>query len=180
MFMFFRKILLLLLLLFPCSFFAHDKDMTGWVGYEQQFGALRQEFITYGGASAGMSIYGLSVGAGIYGNYGFKSSIGTTIPYDVSIIYGGLVVGYKSPELEFVRFRLNVLLGYGTVDMVSQKTGHFMVAPTFYVDFIIAGELNVSLGVSYRYFHGSDTSLNLNTPENSFAAMVGFSWIGDD
>lgn len=178
------KIIVFILLAMPSlgfSFFGHDDDLTGWIGYDQQFGVLNDKFITYGGASAGISIIGLSLGAAVYGNYGHNVSTSAGLPpMGASMIYGGVILGYKSPDIEFLRFRLNTLLGYGTVELGAAKTGHFVVSPTLYMDFEVVNKMNISLGVTYRYFHGAAEAIGLNKPENSFAGTIAFSWIMDE
>ncbi|MDK2818037.1 MAG: hypothetical protein KFW21_01135 [Spirochaetota bacterium] len=176
----YKKIILFIFVMIPSlgfSFFGHDDDLTGWVGYDQQFGILNDKFITYGGASAGVSIFGISLGAAVYGNYGHNVYVSSLPPMSATMIYGGVIIGYKSPEIEFVRFRLNTLLGYGTVELGAHKTGHFVVSPTFYVDFEVFDQVNFSVGVTYRYFHEVDNTIGLNKAENSFAGSISFSWI---
>ncbi|MGL5956159.1 MAG: hypothetical protein ACRC0X_06085 [Brevinema sp.] len=155
----------------------HDTEWTAWVGYEQQFGALQNKFITYGGGSVGASIYGLSLGAGVYGNFGYNASFEGRDPFDATMIYGGFIVGYKSPTFNIFRIRLNTVLGYGTIQISTEKRGHFVIAPSLFFDIAVFSNLNLSIGLTYRYFHGSDTIININKPENSFAATVGFAWI---
>lgn len=180
-----KNILILALMMIPnISFsfsghFKYDDDLTGWVSYEQQMGVLNDRFITYGGASMGISIYGISIGASVYGNYGHNIYVSSLPPMSATMIYGGVVLGYKSPEIKFVRFRLNTLLGYGTIELGSNKTGDFVVSPTLYIDFEVVDNMNLSFGVTYRYFHNANNTININKVENSFAGSIAFSWIDD-
>lgn len=178
-----KKIFLVIIFLLPIVSFAdfdHDDELTYWAGYEQQFGALQKEFITYGGGTAGLSIYGISVGASVFGNYAYNAtSPATGEPYRLVVIYGGVVLGYKSPEFSIVRFRFNTTLGYGTIENDITKTGHFVVSPTLYTDIKLVGDLILSIGVTYRYFHDYTGILDINNAENSFAGTIALSWIGD-
>ncbi len=178
----YKKIILLIYIMIPSlgfSFIKHNNYLSGWVGYEQQFGLVNNEFITYGGASAGISFFGVSFGAGVYGNYGHKVYVSSLSSMSATIIYGGAIIGYKSPRVRFARFRLNTLFGYGTIEVGPNKTGHLVISPTFYVDFVVLDNMNLSVGVTYRYFQKVAYNIGLNTVENSFAGSIAFSWISD-
>ncbi|MGL4677708.1 MAG: hypothetical protein ACRCWI_08630 [Brevinema sp.] len=159
------------------SLLGHDTEWTAWAGYEQQFGVLQNKFITYGGGSAGASIYGLSLGAGVYGNFGYNTSFEGKPPFDATMIYGGVILGYKSPTFAIFRIRLNTILGYGTIQVGTQKTGHFALSPTLFFDIAIFSNLHLSVGITYRYFYGSNTILDINRTDNSFAGTLGLAWI---
>ena len=57
--------------------------------------------------------------------------------------------------------------------------GHFVVAPTFYVDFMVVDNMNLSVGIAYRYFNKADNAINITKADNSFAGSIAFSWISD-
>ena len=178
----YKKIVLLIFMMIPSLGFSISKDnnfLSGWVSYEQQFGLLNNRLITYGGSSAGISIYGLSLGLAVYGNYGHNVYVSSLPPMSATVIYGGFIIGYKSPQIKFVRFRLNTLLGYGTIELGSNTVGHFVVSPTFYVDFKVVDNMNLSVGITYRYFNKADNAINITKADNSFAGSIAFSWISD-
>ncbi|MGL4366699.1 MAG: hypothetical protein ACRCTQ_00230 [Brevinemataceae bacterium] len=169
----------LLIIILSLPSMAFSWDLNGWVSYEQQFGALDNKFITYGGSSAGILLGPIAIGVGLYGNFPYKSSFSQfSEEQNLTAIYGGGIIGYSSPEIEdILGIRLNVLLGYGSLDIFSNKTGHFIVSPSLYFDLYIIEHLALSFGLTYRYFHNAPSMLGINKPENSFAGSISISWI---
>lgn len=175
-----RRSYVILLILLPILSFSggYDDDLNGWVGIDHQLGAWDNKFIAIGGASGGISFYGLSLGAAVYGNYPYDNIADGS---NLTLIYGGGVIGYKSPLVlnDIFGFRLNILLGYATIESFGIKTGHFVLSPTMYFDFYMVDELAFSLGLTYRYFNNGSGIFNAGKIDNSFGAVVSISWIGD-
>lgn len=142
-------------------------------------GALNGEFFTTGGISVGLSIFGLAIGIGVHGSYPIsKSSYIGNIGDDFQYYQGGLVLGYKS-KWKSIGYRLFTLLGIASVNNFNRYSLHFVIAPSFHLDWHMFKSFVISVGLNYRYIVGANTrpSLDLNSVRNALHGTISFGWV---
>ena len=146
----------------------------GWTVYEQQLGTLDDSFFTLGGVSLGISFFGVSLGLAVYGNYPYESDR-SFIGNDLHFYYGGIQLGYKK-TWGFIGTRAFVLLGGASTAVGSRYKVHFVLSPSFHLDFHIFKSLVISAGVTYRYLSGENL-YDFNYWKNSISGTLSIGWV---
>ncbi|MGL4394742.1 MAG: hypothetical protein ACRCS8_05910 [Brevinema sp.] len=173
------KKFLLMVLFIPIFSHTYQKReaMEIWTSFETQHGGMQETYLGLMGGSLSLGVYGFTIGAAMHGTYILHDQLTAGSKTLFNMIYGGAIIGYASPKfVDMIGFRVNLLLGYGTLSQDHQQSGHFVASPTFYIDFYLYGEFSVSAGVTYRYFHDTNPIYGMREADNVFAGVVAITW----
>ena len=151
----------------------------GWTTYDQNLGALNDDFFTIGGVSMGISVLGIAIGIGVYGSYPYELK-NNFIKDDFQMYYGGLVLGYKSVWRTF-GFRIFSVLGLGSTQTSNTWDTyrlHFVITPSIHFDWHAYKSFVISAGMSYRYMSNTDNlKYNINHWKNALYGTLSFGWV---